>query len=350
MSNYFYFSFKKYCISLMCSFYFYSFTMKNLFFLIVFGCLFAWLFFLFKEDAKTAYTLHLTTLPVAQSFGGWEGLQQTVEQFGSLAWFGLGIIMALLFGLVWIVLKWCGVPNRRNTIIILFLMYILLAILGYELVYLEETNSILSSLVVYYAWKPLLYASIGVIVILIIWSFRSKMKNNRSLVLIGWISLSSFVLSWCTLLGDMTYFSCRFVQDWKQAAHCYQEAAVQKNDETICNKAPQWDEFKSMWSNPPQDKCYFMVAENKRDPEVCKKIKWWMLSYSVEECFNQVLDSATKEINNKLTQHEEGKQLSDSELQKIQQQLQTYTTLTENMSSMTKNMHDMNKALIQNIK
>lgn len=75
-----------------------------------------------------------------------------------------------------------------------------------------------------------------------------------------------------------------------------------------------------------------------------------MLSYSVEECFNQVLDSATKEINNKLTQHEEGKQLSDSELQKIQQQLQTYTTLTENMSSMTKNMHDMNKALIQNIK
>lgn len=138
--------------------------------------------------------------------------------------------------------------------------------------------------------------------------------------------------------------------DGKEAAHCYQEAALQQNDETVCDKAPQAQEFKTAWSNPPQDKCYFMVAENKRDPEVCKKIKWWMLSYSVNECMTQVLDNAEQDISTKLEGVTEGKKLSDAELLKIQKQMSDYSKMTEMMTNLTKNIHSTNQSLLQNLR
>ncbi len=69
--------------------------------------------------------------------------------------------------------------------------------------------------------------------------------------------------------------------------HCYQTAAVQSSSPEKCEKI-EWEKFKDAGSNPPQDKCYLQIAENTWDYSVCDKIEWGMMSYSKEECIENV--------------------------------------------------------------
>jgi len=91
--------------------------------------------------------------------------------------------------------------------------------------------------------------------------------------------LSQFLLMGCDVQPD--------------SAHCYQGAAVQGGDASLCEKIKQPAEFKSAGSNPPKDKCYLMVAQNTGDYDVCKNIVGGMYSYSQSECFTDV--AVTKE-------------------------------------------------------
>lgn len=72
--------------------------------------------------------------------------------------------------------------------------------------------------------------------------------------------------------------------------HCYQWTWVQGNNPDKCAKI-KWTKFKDTWSNPPRDKCYLQIAINSWDFGVCKNIKWWMMSYTYQEC---VHDTAIK--------------------------------------------------------
>lgn len=164
------------------------------------------------------------------------------------------------------------------------------------------------------------------------------------------IILATFLFSGCSLLGDVTQISCGFISDGKNQAHCYQQAALQKNDETLCDKAPQADEFKKAGSNPPQDKCYYMVAQNKQNPQICKKIKGGLLSYSMEECIDKTVEIGEKTINEKLTKAQNGEKLSPEELQKIQTDLSTYSQMTNNLSNVVKTMHDNNMSIVKNFR
>jgi hypothetical protein len=64
--------------------------------------------------------------------------------------------------------------------------------------------------------------------------------------------------------------------------------AVAAGDASICDKI-SGKEFKQYGSNPPRDKCYMMVAADKGDYDLCKKVKGWEMSYSKDDCIFEVI-------------------------------------------------------------
>ncbi|HLC46874.1 MAG TPA: hypothetical protein VJI75_03980 [Candidatus Nanoarchaeia archaeon] len=86
-----------------------------------------------------------------------------------------------------------------------------------------------------------------------------------------------FLLTGC--LGDLLELSCIFVSD---PSHCYQSAAIQKEDPYGCEKVKAPEGFTA--SNPPKDKCYLKIAEETGDYDVCDNIKGGAGSYTKEEC------------------------------------------------------------------
>jgi hypothetical protein len=329
--------------------------LKNLLVLVVLSLAFVGFFTVFKLDAGIKYAAHIETIPSVRMFGASPAVEKNISKFGVAAGAAIGLIAFIVSVVIFGILKIVRVPSAVASGISNLLSYSGVAGLGYELVYLEEKNSALASAVVYYIGKPLFFSGIIVSVLAVIFLIASlvkkkdipKIAQKAAMIL---IIISPFVLSGCSLLGDVTQAGCVFAGGGKNAAHCYQEAAVQKNDEKVCDKAPQGEEFKKLGSNPPQDKCYYMVAENKRDPEVCKKIKGGMLSYAVSECGQTVLDSAEKEINDTLKKSDGGKKLSPEELVKIQSQMEKYNKMNDIMSNMTKNIHDMNMSAVKNLR
>lgn len=329
---------------------------KNLLIFIVLSLFFAGLFVAFKNDAGMKYATYVETIPSVKMFGSSSVVVEKIEQFGVAigAVFGfLGFIISLIiFG----ILRLIRISSKVAAGISNLLAYGGVAGLGYELVYLEEKNSALASAVVYYAGKPLFYSGIIAVILAFIFLIVSFMKKEdikaaeEKIPMILLLIFSSLFLSGCSLLGSVTEIGCNFSGGGKNAAHCYQEAAVQKNDEKVCDKAPQGEEFKKAGSNPPQDKCYYMVAENKRDPNVCEKIKGGMLSYDPIECKKNVLDSAEKEIKEKFNKSDGGKKLSSEELAKIQKQIADYSKMTEMMSNVTKSVHDANMSVVRNFR
>ena len=92
-----------------------------------------------------------------------------------------------------------------------------------------------------------------------------------------------FIISWCDLFGSDP---CKWDPDSK---HCYQAEAVNAWDPSICAKI-DGKEFKQYGSNPPKDKCYMMVAAELWNYDICNKIKWWMMSYTKEDCIMEVIN------------------------------------------------------------
>ncbi len=95
------------------------------------------------------------------------------------------------------------------------------------------------------------------------------------------IIISPLILSGC--IGDLLGFGCEYVED---DHHCYQSVAVQESDPEGCDlvQPEGWPN-----SNPPQDKCYLLIAENTGDASVCDNIKGGPGSYTREQCIDAVL-------------------------------------------------------------
>lgn len=102
--------------------------------------------------------------------------------------------------------------------------------------------------------------------------------------LVGLI-ITPLLLTGC--LGDLIEFSCMMSDD---PDHCYQAGAVQDSDPDDCEKVTG-EGFTG--SNPPKDKCFLQIAGNTGDPTVCEKIEGGMMSYSVEECLDNVYRNHT---------------------------------------------------------
>lgn len=330
--------------------------LKNLVIFIVLALAFAGIFLVFKNDAGMRHAAYVETIPSVKMFGASSELGEKMEQFGAAIGAVVGFLGFVASLIIFGILKLVRISSKIASGISNLLAYGAVAGLGYELVYWEEKNSALASAVVHYAGKPLLYAGIIALFMAVIFFIMSFMKKEdlntagEKAPMMLLIIFSSLFLSGCSLLGSATEMSCGFVPGGKNQAHCYQEAAVQQNDEKVCDKAPQGEEFKKAGSNPPQDKCYYMVAENKRDPKVCDKIKGGLLSYDAGECKTKVLDAAEKEIKDKLDKSSGGKNLSPEELAKIQKQMALYSEFTEMMTEITKAQHNMNMSLVSNFR
>jgi hypothetical protein len=330
--------------------------LKNLLILIILALAFAGLFTAFKQDAGLKYEAEIATIPSVKMFGASPAVGENISKFGLAAGAALGLFAFIASAVIFGILRVVRVPSAAASGISNLLSYGGVAGLGYELVYLEEKNSALASAVVYYIGKPLFFAGIIAAALAIIFLIASFMKKEdlktvgEKAPMILLLIFSSLFLSGCSLLGSVAEVGCNFAGGGKTAAHCYQEAAVEKNSEKVCDKAPQGEEFKQAGSNPPQDKCYYMVAENKRDPDVCDNIKGGWLSYMASECKANVLDSAEKEISEKLNKADGGKNLSPEELQKIQWQMEKYNKMNGIMTDITKDMHDMNMSAVRNLR
>ena len=118
------------------------------------------------------------------------------------------------------------------------------------------------------------------------------MKQHINKILI-WFFLI-FFLSSCdsdSILAWIGNLMCKRAPD---SDHCYQFSAVQWWTPSGCAKI-KWTKFKWTWSNPPRDKCYLTLAENKKDQTICKNIQWWLMSYTQDECIKSVWGKILKE-------------------------------------------------------
>jgi hypothetical protein len=329
--------------------------LKNFLIFIVLTLVFAGLFITFKTDAGLKYKTEITNIPSVVQFGVSPATETTVATYGIAVGAVFGLIAFILSAIIFGILKIFKLPSATASGVSGLLAYSGVAALGYELVYLEEKNSALASAIVNYIGKPLFYSGIVAVILAIGIILLSLMKKKDSATIAKQAAMilliiSPIFLSGCTLIGSLTQAGCGFSGDGKSAAHCYQEAAVQKNDERVCDKTPQGKEFKDLGSNPPKDKCYYMLAENKRDPSICNNIKGGDLSYAINECASNVLDSSEKFINDKLKKTDDGKNLSPDELLKIQQQIEQYSKMQELMTNTAKSMHDINTGMVRNLR
>ncbi len=99
------------------------------------------------------------------------------------------------------------------------------------------------------------------------------------------LAIPAMLLSGC--LGDVMEIFCEVGPD---SDHCFQAAAVQESKPDGCDKVAG-EGFSG--SNPPKDKCFLHIAENTGDPSVCEKIEGGFMSYSKEECLDNVFRNHT---------------------------------------------------------
>lgn len=335
---------------------------KNLAQWLILSLLFAGFFFMLKSSSMTAYQEMLGNIPSVTKFGASPAIEKALTSYGFLAGIALGFFAFLLSAILGSLLKLFRVPEKFPFVISNIISYASVLVLAIELSFFEEINSALAAGIVAYLAKPLLYASAIVTTLTIVCLVRTivgKEKTNDteadnkeaanteqiSAVLI--LIIAPTLLSGCSLLGSLTEMGCSLEPDGKAKAHCYQEAALQKNDENVCDKAPQGKEFKDTGSNPPKDKCYYMVAENKQDPDICNKIQGGMMSYTAAECQGSVAGNIATDINDKLRPDKEP---SAEELAEIQAKMETVNRFYGMMNDIGKTNHDANKALISNLK
>lgn len=208
------------------------------------------------------------------------------EKYSSL--FGIGIaILSMITSYIIIGLKKLFRMGKFAILnpLVLILSYLPWLIFAIQLKYFENRYTDLAKAVIDYTSVPMLYASIGVLAISLIWfliEFLKIFKGKAILPVV--ILLPLFSLNGC--LGDIQYILCGTVID---SDHCFQGAAVQEGDPDKCEKISGKD-FEGMGSNPPKDKCYLLIAENTGNMDACDKIEGGMMSYTKEECLQNVAD------------------------------------------------------------
>jgi hypothetical protein len=274
------------------------------------------------SDLEQEFVDAAAKVPSIRNFGS--GTVSTIldiaKKWGTLVSVGLGLIFFLLSLLVLGILKIVRLAKFSIANIFgLFLVYGSGLALAIELLYYEARFTAISIGIIIFIGHPLFYAAITAmsvalavyLLVMFIGLFRkggegddesSSQKKGRSLTHLGketagnvakfsLIIAAPMFLSGCSLLSAIEGFACVLSPD---SSHCYQESAVAAGDPSICEKVKVPKKFAGLGSNPPQDKCYLMVAQNTGNLETCKKIKGGMMSYTQEEC---IIETSTEHEN-----------------------------------------------------
>lgn len=275
------------------------------------------------SDSKSILNYEFRTaaakVPAIRNYGSsaFQDMPKFFGNYGALIGIGLGVI-AWLASLIFLgILKLVRLAKYRLAVTLaLFLVYGSYLALAIELLQYEKRYSAASLGVIVFVGEPL-YATAYLTLIIIAavfvlqTAYQLFKKKNDSLppssgtkadesvlpekkpdepqiqapiVTAAKIAMFSSILflgAGCNLLGNAEDSACFLAPD---SAHCFQNAAVSGGDPSICDKIVQPEKFKSMGSNPPQDKCYLMVAQNTGDLDACDKIKGGLMSYTREQC------------------------------------------------------------------
>lgn len=196
----------------------------------------------------------------------------------------------------------------------------------------------------------------------------ARPNNKPSLALLPLLAVSILVLPGCDYVAGLASVSCIFSPD---SPHCYQDVAVQSGNPDGCEKIKQKEEFKKTGSNPPKDKCFYMVAANNEDPGTCKRIQGGLLSYTQEECQKTIAQEATKPSTcgalegdsigacvNKVTEKtlseidelNAGADKSPEKVQMLQKKMDELSKMQQMMTDVMKAQYDMQRSAIQNMR
>ncbi|MDO8584171.1 MAG: hypothetical protein Q7R83_03265 [bacterium] len=267
------------------------------------------LYVLFRKTALEKEFLAIASkVPSLRTYGS--GAVQSIRVIASTwgPWFGpaLGIVAWLLSLVVYGILKITRLARFWFVSLIgVLLVYTGALLLAIELLYFEARYSAVAIAAVVYVGRPLFFASIVALafaVILYILPFLLRKRHLRVLPSVPVVepplaetappvppmaaqlfllASAALLLPGCNLVGDTEGLACLIAPD---SSHCYQDMAVSSGDSSICERVHQPERFKASGSNPPQDKCYLMVAQNTNNLDACKKIKGGFMSYTQEEC------------------------------------------------------------------
>jgi hypothetical protein len=259
-------------------------------------------------------------VPSIRNYGGDSPLT-TVKFFGTYGWaivIGFALVSWLVSLALLLVLKIFRLSKFKTAnLVVLLLTYGAVLGLAIELLFYEKRYAVASLGIIYFAGGPLYSASICTLVFIALifiipMSVRlfkkkktpptgpaptskaeakeipaqpakpevaSEPKPNPVAKFAILLALP-LLAGGCSLIGGSEDLACLMNND----PHCYQNVAVSEGDADVCAKVKQPEQFKDMGSNPPQDKCYLMEAQNTGDLSACDKIKGGLMSYTKEEC------------------------------------------------------------------
>jgi hypothetical protein len=267
-------------------------------FLLFSGC-YAAVFYLYKVDLQLEFLQSADEVPSIRSFGSnaVSQMQEVALSWGALAGIGIGLLAfvgsLILLGIV----KAAKLSGRAWAhVVALVLAYGLWLAFAIELLYFENRFSAIAIGIIVFVGRPLYVAAISALLaaaaFYLLPSLIRLIKREKSPAPTAALLLVALIfLPGCSLLAQIEELACLARPD---SVHCYQEAAVASGDDDECAKVPQHPDYKSAGSNPPQDKCYMMVAQNTGDLSACDKMKGGVGSYTKEEC----ILSASIENNN----------------------------------------------------
>ncbi|MFA5990810.1 MAG: hypothetical protein WC794_01015 [Candidatus Doudnabacteria bacterium] len=303
------------------------------FFLIALGFVLFYIYY-FTTDKEVFRAEFLTAAAKVPSIRNYAVSARTempkfFSTYGVYIGIGLGILSWLMSLLLLGLLKLVRLAKYGFAkILVLVLVYGAYLALAIELLYYEKRYSALALGIIFYVGGPLYSAALATLIlvgsIFLLQIVKKIFKNKQTpptstpttgdkvlepilnaekvekpketpttgtVVKVLALSTIMLVSSGCSLISDSEDAACIFAPD---PAHCYQEAAVSGGGADTCDKIKQPEKFKSMGSNPPQDKCYLMVAQNTGDLDACNKIKGGPLSYTKEQC---VLEASVETQN-----------------------------------------------------
>ena len=288
---------------------------------LVFGLLLAWYYFTDFEVTKYQFFVAASKVPSIQNYGG-QSPDQTVKVFSNYGWaivLGFTLVSWLVSLILLLALKIFRLSKFKiANLIVLLSTYGAVLGLAIELLFYENRYAVASLGIIFFAGQPLYSAAIGTLMFIalifilpmLIKLFKKKKtpptnptptakaevkgeiksdepkteaankpKPNPMVKFAALLALP-LIAAGCNLIGGSEDLACLMSSD----PHCYQNVAVSEGDADVCAKVKQPEQFKDMGSNPPQDKCYLMEAQNTDNLAACDKIKGGLMSYTREEC------------------------------------------------------------------
>ncbi len=267
---------------------------KNLFLLpLIFAVIYVIIFYVRKDTALQEFNTMISQVPSLVRFGSSviSVVNDYFAKFGALAGLVFALIQMILASIIYLIMKIVRLAKWKLSVpLALFVALLPLAFFGHNMVFVSNRFTALTGGIIQFAGYPLWYTSLvtgALLILILLYGFLKKVKADKALM-IGFIVGASMMLSGCDILHWFTFTSCSFSED---DVHCYQEVAVSSGDADECDKVPQKEGFTT--SNPPQDKCYMMVAENTGDPTACNNMKGGAFSYERDECLENVFENGS---------------------------------------------------------